>query len=123
MYVTYFNDVKIYPLPHRIEAHKSLYWYFMDYGVPENLQSDNAWIMNKRNKRKKVIDKEGGIKVSQTEPHSPSQNKADWEIHKSQKLSLRQMSQYDAHLKLWDKELMYHAKILSRMARSENSQI
>ena len=43
MYVTYFGDIIVHPLTHRIEAHTSLSQYFMYAGVPEHLHSYNTW--------------------------------------------------------------------------------
>ena len=37
VYVTYFDDVRIYHLEHRRASHKPLSRYFMDSGVPENI--------------------------------------------------------------------------------------
>ena len=43
VHVTYLGDVIIYPLAHRKEAHTLLSCYFMNYGVPDHVHSDNAW--------------------------------------------------------------------------------
>ena len=63
VYVLDFAYIIIYPSEHIIEDHTLLSWYFMDYGVPDHLHSDNAWEMNKSNKGKRLVDKEGSIKV------------------------------------------------------------
>ena len=65
VYITDFSDVGIYPLDHRRENHTSLSRYFMDYGATDHLHSENVWETTKIVKRKKVLDEEGGIKVSQ----------------------------------------------------------
>ena len=77
VYVTDFGEVRIYTLSHRREAHTSLSWYFMDSGVPEHIHSYIEWEMNRSNKWKKVLYKEGGIRALQTEPRPPFQNNAD----------------------------------------------
>ena len=37
VYVTDFEDVRIYTLPQRQDSHTSLPWYYMDAGVPVHL--------------------------------------------------------------------------------------
>ena len=54
--------------------------------------------MTKISKWNNILDEEGGINISQTEPHSPFQNNSKQEIQQLQRLLSRQMKLYDAHL-------------------------
>ena len=90
VYVTGFGDVKTHPLEHRGESNTLLFRYFVDAGVQDHIQSENSWVITNRNRCKKMLDEEGGIQVSQTEPHLPFQNNTKQEIQKPQRLFLYQ---------------------------------
>ena len=83
VYVVDFGDVIIYPMAHMKDAHIYLCFYFVDTGVPEHLHSENDWGIPKSKKWKKILDEEVGIKLLQTEIHSPFQNNAEREIQQS----------------------------------------
>ena len=108
MFLTDFGDVRIYPMSQRKDAHTSLPYIFIDFGVPELIHSDNAWEIIKSKEWKKILEEEGFIKLYQIEPHSNFQENTRREIQQSQRLSLIQTKLYDVTIHLWDNTFVYH---------------
>lgn len=74
----YTNDVdfsKFYPMHRKGEAADTLITYMQDIGIPAGLHSDNARELNKG--RVGDLTKEFWIPVSQSEPYSPWQLRAE----------------------------------------------
>ena len=78
-------------------------------GAIEQLQLLNAWYITNSRKWKKILDAEGGINISHTEPHSLFQNNDERAIQQLQRLWLHQMKLYDVPLQLRYKEVVYHS--------------
>ena len=91
VYITDFGYTRIHHFPYRKYADKLLYPYFMDYGIIEQLHSDNAWDTTKGSKQKSILEEETGVNISQTDPNSSFKNNSEREIQQLQRLSLCQM--------------------------------
>lgn len=118
LFVTEFGDVTVYPVKQRREAYTALSKYFINRGIPEHLHADNALELTKAKNWKKVLDDEGGIRLTTTEPYS--QKDAEREIRLTEGLTLRQMSWYGTPIQLWDFAIEFHAEVRSRMVRPGN---
>ena len=118
--VTDFHDVTVYPLKEEKKAYTALRSYFIDRGVPEKVHSDNAFAMTRSEKWKRVLEKEGGIEATTTEPHSPFQNNAEREIGHLQSQALRGLRKAGASLRFWDDAMEWYAEIRSRTAREDD---
>ena len=64
LFVTDFGDVQIFGIKHKREAHLALSKYFRESGVPTSLHADGAPELKTSSKWKKVMEAEGGIKLS-----------------------------------------------------------
>ena len=81
----------------------------------ENLHLDNSNEITNNSKWKKIIYEEGGIRIFQTDTHSPFHKNSNRDIQQLQRFLLCQMKQYDSPLQLWDKAFVCHDKIFSHM--------
>ena len=62
MLVANFGDVKVYPLKNKGDYKMALSQYFKYIGVATSLHMESSKEMDVRNKLKKVLSEEGGIK-------------------------------------------------------------
>ena len=74
MFVTSFGDIKVYALNNKCDDHIVLLQYFKYILMHTSLHMDNTKYMDSSKQRDKVLSKEGGIKTSCTEPHTPQKN-------------------------------------------------
>jgi hypothetical protein len=88
------------PMKSKSEAPYALKEFIQDVGVPSQLHTDEAKELTIG--RWKEICQTHGIKQTQTEPHSPFQNRAEINIREVKKLSRRLMHSTNCPKRLWD---------------------
>ena len=105
---------RAYPMEKKSEAHEGLSLLFQREGVPNTLIMDNAKEQIMGEFRRKC--KEAGVRVRQTEPHTPWLNAAEAAIRELKKGVGRQMVRSRAPIRLWDDCLERESYIRSMTA-------
>ena len=105
----------VYPMRSKALAGQALSELFTEVGVPTALHTDGATALTLGH-WKEVREKQGGIRQTITEPHSPWQNRAESEIRELKKQVTRIMTRTQAHVRLWDFCIEYVSQLRSRTA-------
>jgi hypothetical protein len=116
------NDVdfsKFYPMRRKGEAADTLIAFMQDIGIPAGLHSDNAKELTKG--RVADIAKEFWIKVSQSEPYSPWQVRAELCIKEIEKAVRHAMQRTRAPKRLWDYCTVYQCELRNIIAHPHYS--
>lgn len=108
------NDIgfmRVVPMRLKSEAPNALMEFIQDIGIPSHMHSDNAKELN-QGKWKQCLT-EYQIKHTNTEPHSPWQNRAEGAIRELKKHTVRIMAKTNTPQRLWDYCVTYVAEIRS----------
>ena len=108
----FVNDqgyLKVVPMALKSEAGYALQEFIQDVGVPYHLHNDDAKELTLGTWKK--VCKDHGIIMSNTEPHTPQQNRAEAAIKELKRHTHRFMSRTNAPKKLWDFAAVYTADL------------
>ena len=108
----FVNDVsftRFIPMKAKSEAGDALVEFIQDVGIPSALHSDDAKELTLGKWQK--VRQEFSIKQTQTEPHSPWQNRAEGAIRELKRHVQRLMKRQRAPRRLWDFCAVYVSEI------------
>jgi len=112
----FVNNIGFYyvtPMEKESEASNSLVEFIQHVGIPNQLHTDGSKTQTLGEWRKVV--KQYHIKTSETEPHSPWQNRAESGIRELKRHTCRIMQHASTPTCLWDYACMYVARIRNMM--------
>ena len=115
VYATHGGWVKAYPMATKADTVHTLQDLLKEVGVPAKLILDNSLEQTKGDFRKMARD--AGIRIVQTEPHSPWQNYAESAIRELKKATRRRMARTRTPEVLWSDCVVLEAEIMSHTAR------
>jgi len=118
----YTNDVdfsKFYPMRRKGEVADTLIAFMQDIGIPSGLHNDNAKELAQG--RVAEIAKEFWVKVSQSEPYSPWQVRAELCIREIKKAVRHSMQRTRAPKRLWDYCTVYQCELRNLIAHPHYS--
>ena len=115
VYCTPGGWVKAYPMAKKSEAPLTLQELLKEVGAPYKLILDNSLEQTKGDFRK--IARDAGIRLIQTEPYSPWQNRAELAIRELKKATRRRMAKTSTPEVLWSDCIVMEAEIISHTAR------
>jgi hypothetical protein len=118
----YTNDVdfsKFYPMRRKGEVGDTLIAFMQDIGIPSGLHCDNAKEVTQG--RVAEIAKEFWLKVSQSEPNSPWQVRAELCIREKKKAVRHTMQRTREPKRLWDYCTVYQCELRNVIAHPHYS--
>ena len=115
VYATTSGWVKAYPMASKKDTPHTLQDLLKEVGVPSKLIMDNALEQTKGEYKRMARD--AGIRIVQTEPHSPWQNYAESAIRELKKATRRRMARTRTPQVLWSDCIVLEAEIVSHTAR------
>ena len=115
VYATAGGWVKAYPMASKSDTPGTLQDLLKDIGVPARLILDNSLEQTKGEFRK--LARDAGIRIIQTEPYSPWQNRAELAIRELKKATRRRMARTRTPEVLWSDCVVMEAEIISHTAK------
>ena len=111
----------VYPFQRKEGAGDSLKQFFIDYGVPGHLHSDNSAEQTGQNTEFQKACLDARVNHTRTEPKSPWQNRAERVWLRLKTRVFRRMQKHSVPKKLWDYTAQYESEIMSITHTNENS--
>jgi hypothetical protein len=115
VYCTAGGWVKAYPMARKADTPLTLQDFLKEIGAPYKLILDNSLEQIKGDFRK--IARDAGIRIIQTEPYSPWQNRAELAIREPKKATRRRMARTSTPDVLWSDCIVMEAEIISHTAK------
>jgi len=106
--------IKVVPMSHKSDAGHALSELIQDVGIPYHMHTDKAKELILGTWKK--VCREHGIRMSNTEPHAPQQNRAEGAIQELKRHTSRFMSRTNTPQRLWDFAAVYTAELRNRLA-------
>ena len=113
-FCTDFGFARFIPMSLKSEAGYALKEIIHDLGIPKRIHTDDAKELTMGTWKKTC--QEHGIIMSNTEPHSPWQNRTEGVIKEFKRHTQRFMSRTRTTKKLWDYCMMYVCELRNRLA-------
>ena len=114
VFCTDFGYVKAVPMTLKSEAGYALKEFIHDLGIPKHIHTDDAKELTMGTWKR--VCQDHGIIMSNTEPHSPWQNRTEGAIKEIKRHTQRFMSRTRSPKKLWDYCLTYVCELRNRLA-------
>jgi len=106
--------VKVVPMAHKSDAGFALSELIQDVGIPHHIHTDEAKELTLGTWKK--VCRDHSIKMTNTEPHTPQQNRAEGAIQELKHHTIRFMSRTTTPHRLWDFATVYTAELCNRLA-------
>jgi len=109
--------IHVIPMVNKANAGQALEYFVGDVGIPECVVVDNAPELVGRESDFQKVCRQFKIKVRQTEPFTPRQNRAELGIRELKRKWRAKMQQKAVPKRLWDYGLVWVSEIINRTAR------
>jgi hypothetical protein len=113
-FCTDFGFARFIPMVRKSEAGYALQELIHDIGIPKHIHTDDAKELTLGTWKK--VCQEHGIAMSNTEPHTPQQNRTEGVIKEVKRHTQHFMSRTQTPKKLWDYCMVYVTKLRNRLA-------
>ena len=113
---TFFH---VQPMPNKADAGRSLRVFDEDVSIPNYIVVGSAKEQTGPNSAFMKTVRQLKMKIRNTEPYSPWQNRCETTIGLLKKRWKQTIARNNVHQRIWDYSLVYDVEILSRTTRKE----